>query len=255
MEGTSANPIVLSSGPSPPPPVGRLLPTFLLDSPSSEASESSEPAPSTTGKSSSTSSLHRGCLGSKATFIRRLIGSPHVQKPPMNTSGKTKPLSRAHDSSLALNRFSEIARPTGNLYGRTLSLEDYWTSQQMSEYVVITHSRESLQTIHNLLLKNVPQLFTGAQVEQAKLGVHGKKLAWRLTLRILGPNGSTDIEISHQLYSMNFEEVSTSLMSSAGWIGTQYLWKQKEVQDLSWPAKSGLHPTFLQPNGTPTWML
>jgi len=59
---------------------------------------------------------------------------------------------------------------------------------------------------------------------------------------ITEPNGGTVIAASQMLSSMNFVELSMSVISCDGWTDTQYLWSQKEEVNHYVQQHSGSHP-------------
>jgi len=259
MEGTAENPIVIGCSPSPPP--GHPHWNSPQASTGTEDRMKLEQEAMITGSSSSDSQTHSGCLGSRyrtfyrrQTFIRRLIASPPGPSQQRPTCGKKTLPSAELGSNSVRKAFNEAALLTGKEYGNSPSLETLWTCQQMSEYVIMAPCRESLQTALSHLRSCEPQLFTGALLEQAKLGEPGKRPAWKLTLKIPGPNGFADIAISNTLFSMSSGEPSMYRTFSDGWIATHYVWKLRGLRDLSWPRSFGSHQTYLLNDGTPSWM-
>lgn len=260
MDGTPQNPIVIGCSPSPPP--GR--PHW--NSPEAQTgyvdNEKSETEALITGNLSSDYPALSGLAGSRylttklsQTFTQRLTASLQDLSQPKTTFGKTKPPFWERALSSAERAFNEIPPPIGRKSGNQQRSETLWQSQQISEFVIMAPCRESLQTSLRLLLSSVPQMFTGALQEQAKLGERGKRPVWMLTLKTLGPSGSVDIEVSHTLFSMSSGEPSIYRTFFDGWIVTRFVWKLRGLRDLSWPAPSGSQATFLQSDGTPISMV
>lgn len=102
------------------------------------------------------------------------------------------------------------------------------TSPAMYLLDILATSKESVLTLHNQLLLNVPFLSTGVVRDLVKVEGRGKKRGWMLTLKILVPNSGTDIAFTSMLSSMSFEEEWTSLTSSGGSIGTLSMWKLRD---------------------------
>lgn len=253
MKGTYSDPIVIGSEPSRQRRNGSRLKISLQGSPGFVDNENSVKGDMIIGRSTSISSSHSESP-SLSDIMDRHIGNRADQIPRPLTSGKKIPVFKEHNLNWDENLSTEMNRPTGNQSGTTQSQETSWPSPQMSEYVIIVRSKALRQTIFTRLQLFEPQVYIGAHLELAKLVELGKRPAWRLILRIPGPNGGTDMLINSMLFSMNFEERLTYRTFSGGWTVTQFLWKEKALPDLSWPTNFGSHPTYLHRNGIPTWM-
>lgn len=198
----------------------------------SAASSSAAQADTSTGnwlrRSSGQSDLRR----SNAFSERLRMVSPPSQRPPSITSGRTTQPSPTLGLNSVPNHSIEPNQPTGKTYGLAQSRGGSQIYLRIFEYAVIHHSEESAQiTLHQLQWSEAYQ-FSGAQLELGRVEELGTRPVWKLTLRIPVPNFGTDTEARAMLSSMNFVEVSTSLIYLYGVTGIQTIWKSKAHQYL-----------------------
>lgn len=74
-----------------------------------------------------------------------------------------------------------------------------------------------------------------------------------VSLRTLGPSTGVDTAVKKQLSSMNFEELSTSRIYSAGQINIPSLWKLRAAP-FRMPLNVSTSPrTSIRNHGTPNW--
>jgi len=151
------------------------------------------------------------------------------QLPPTPMSGRMTPISMVRDLNWEPSRIDETQRQIGTLFGNKQLPVTYWPLKRPFEFNIIGHSVRSVQTILTLLLSNVKSLSTMDLQALESLGEPGKKQRGLLILRILDPSSGMDIEIKNMLCSTNFEEVSTSPIYFDGLIGTQFLWRSREL--------------------------
>lgn len=150
------------------------------------------------------------------------------QEPQSPMSGKTRPMSKEPDLNWAKELFEDKKQEIGTKSGTQPSTETLWTSQPTSEYVVLLRSAVSVLDTLKGLQWNVPYLSFGETLVLEKVVLLGKKLVWKLTLKIPEQSGGMVTSARNTLLLMNFVVVSTSPTSSDGLTGIRFWWKRKE---------------------------
>lgn len=132
------------------------------------------------------------------------------------------------------------------------------TSPEMYSFVIIGNilltagpSKQLLRTMASLLVLNEPSTSSGGDPVVEKVSAPGKRLVFRLILKIRAPNGGAVTKAKQMLSLMNLEELWTYPTYSAGLTGTLSVWSSKVVLDLSYVRLYGLPATWLQISGTP----
>jgi len=92
-------------------------------------------------------------------------------------------------------------------------------------------------------------MFTGVELKLVKVVERGKKLGYQLILSRQVQSGGMGTVAINTWLSTNFEETLVLDTCYVGSIGTQLLWKQKEVRLYSKLYKSGLRAIFRPNNG------
>lgn len=92
---------------------------------------------------------------------------------------------------------------------------------------------------------------SGGEPELAKVSAPGKRLVFRLTVKIHAPSGGVDTKVKKILSLTNFEEHWTLPTSYDGQIATQSVWSQKDLHDRSLLKAYGLPAIWIQGPGIP----
>lgn len=152
---------------------------------------------------------------------------------------------------LARNRVIKnlLRKMTGIPLKRKLNGETLTPSRPMYIFGIILGSKESQKTMSNRLEWSEPVQFFGAQLEQARVIVLGRKPVYKLTLRIRSPSGGMVTDIKNTLSSMNLEESSTSRIYCDGLTSILSRWRLKVAKPPCWHEESGSPVTFTQTNG------
>lgn len=190
-------------------------------------------------------------------LLESVIGKLPDLTPPSPTFGKKKLLFQDPALSSELSPCSEIDLTIGTKSETLLNPINSTTFPEMYLYAIIGishltlgHSKPLLRTMANLLHLSGLSTYSGAGPELVKVSEHGKRLVYRLTLRIPGQNGGAATKVSNMLSLTNFEELWTYPTSCDGLTGIQCVWSSKEVQELSYVRTYGLPAIWLRNNGT-----
>lgn len=165
--------------------------------------------------------------------------------------GKKKQELPTRNSSLENSPCAAKSQRTGSRSLKVPKQVTLMPSPVMYLFAVTTNCVQSAMTIQNRWINCDPVLSTGDLQVQGNRGVLGMRQGWRLTLKILAPNGGMDTLITLTSSLTNSEAALISRTSSAGLIGIRYEWKLKVNPCLCEHPEYGLHQTFRPPCGTP----
>lgn len=146
-----------------------------------------------------------------------------------NTCGRKTPELTGLNLNLETSHYEEMPNPTGMRFGKLPKPEIWTESLQVFVYNIIAPCEQSAVTTLNQLLLNVKSMSLWDLRGLERVDVPGMKPHGLLTLRIQEPSFGTAIEINRMLSSMNFVAVSTSPIYLDGLIGTQYLWRSRDL--------------------------
>lgn len=150
-------------------------------------------------------------------------------KPHANMCGKKTPelteLSLNLDPSLS----ESIQRPTGSKFGPPPSPVSSWLFPRIVEFQVTVRYEVFDLIMTRLSLWRESVMYSGDQLGLVKVAVHGRKLEWKLTVRIPELSFGAVTSLKEMLLSMNFEEESTFHTCCAGSIVIRSVWKLKEA--------------------------
>lgn len=140
---------------------------------------------------------------------------------------------------------------TGKPCGTLQKMENSRSYPLTYEFDIIVHSVQSALIMLDQLLSQEDVPSFGEKLVLVKRSGLLKKQVKTYSLKLLLPNGGTDIKVRKMLSLMNFEEGSRSSIYSDGSIIIQSAWKLKGQRYLQKSKISGLPPISSQENGTP----
>lgn len=239
------------SGPSTPSTANSFPPTPVPPpSPISEDSEKSVQVEQFIGSLSPPSLARSASLKLKLP-LEMVTGSQLGPLQLENTFGKkTLPL-RAPDLSSGWSPFDGMSPQIGMPSDSSPLQENCPKYQRTYSFVIIGRSLQSLQTMQFQLRAYEKFMYFGAIPALEKVSEPGKRVVYRLTLRILDPSGGAVTAIKLRLSWMNFEEELISHTFFDGLTDTQLLWSEKADPALCWPPKYGLLATWILGHGIP----
>lgn len=169
------------------------------------------------------------------------------------TFGKKTRESMEANLKLDQSRLTEILLVIGKISGILLKL-DNWIKYQLTSdsgriepYALL----KRITSLRNQLYDKY--MFSMESAAQARHVVRGKKQVLReLIQKTPVPSSGMDTYIRRTLLSTSFEEPLVSPTSYAGSIDTPLSLRSKVALFASPPERSGLHPTYTRPYGTPT---
>lgn len=127
----------------------------------------------------------------------------------------------------------------GNCSGNLLNQVNSWKFPPRYEFSITELCEQSgLTLLHQLEWSELVK-YSGVLLELVNQGELGKKLEWKLTLKIPTRSFGAVIQTRNMLSSMNLEEVSRLATYYDGWTATQSWWKLKDQQSASRQTRSG----------------
>lgn len=192
----------------------------------------------------------------RLTAVKRVVGDGHWEQ---TRSDRADAYVWKEDTRVAGTQFElggksirrnnghdwELIRASAKLGQLDVIPPDIYIRYLRLTVVIIAPYAQLLQTMQSQVLSNAKFQFIGAELELAKVSEPGRRLVFRLTLKIPAQSGGAVIEARQMLSLMNFEEESMYHMSFGGQIDILSLWRPKEVPGRSWRPKYGLPVTWI----------
>lgn len=218
-------------------PIGR--PLIRTESIGFVANRNGAQEATNTGRSWSPSPARNLWPDARPSWDLQDTGSSPDQMLPETTSGKKTPEWPEPSLNLGQNHSEETPLLNGTNSGTSLSLEISWRSPRTYEYVITQLSEESAKTILHQMRWSELVMSSSGQLEQGSREKLGWMPVWTVILKIRTPSFGADMLIRNMLLSMNLEEESISVTSSAGSTVIRSMWNLKDPQFLFEQPRSG----------------
>jgi len=108
-------------------------------------------------------------------------------------------------------------------------MAEYSKFRRLFVFKITGLCEQSAQTTLNQLQWSELAMYSGVKLALASRGELGKRLDYKLTLRIQEPSFGAGIKARSMLLSMNFVEASMSVTCFDGWTVTQSSWKLRDL--------------------------
>lgn len=227
-----------SSGLEPSPsPIGRLY--KMMGSNGFVANMNGAQGDSNTGRSWSPSPPRNLWQHASSSWDRPGTGNLADPMQPPSTCGRKTPELKEANLNSGRDHSEETPHLNGTTSGTSLLLETSWRSPRTYAYVITQLSEESAKTILHQMRWNELVASSSGQLEQGSREKLGWMPVWTLILKIQTPSFGADMLIRNMLLSMNLEEESISVTSSAGSTVIRSMWNLKDPQFLFEQPRSG----------------